>query len=98
MKQLVREVIELSYTLSGVNKATIRAVGNVPTGGWTNGELTDSGGFRFDFLAEPPSGMAAQHISLVTASTTVPLLGQEIVVRSDTNEKSLQLPQQGDQP
>src|ERR1700719_1846496 len=100
MKTLVREITDLRFTLSGVNRATVTAVGNVPTTGWTNPALVDSGqannGIRFDFVWEAPSGLAGQMITAVTANTTDLPEGQEIVVRSETNEKTLQLPNSGD--
>jgi len=98
---LVREITDLSFALVGVNRAIVKAVGNVPTTGWTNPELADSGqvdlGVRFDFVAKSPSGAASQLITEITASKIVPLAGQNIVIRSKTNERSIQLPEPGDQ-
>jgi hypothetical protein len=101
MKTLVREITDLNFSLSAVNRAMITAVGNVLTSGWTNPELTDSGqvdnGVRFDFVAESPGGTVSQLITEITASKSLPLAGQKIVVRSETNERSIQLPNPGDQ-
>ena len=57
---------------------TVVANGEVPTGGWTGGTLTrrvyvaapvDSI-WEYDFVATPPSGMATQMITPITAQDT----------------------------
>lgn len=103
MKKLIREITDLNFTLSDVNRAIVTAVGDVPTTGWTSPELIDSPDkspsndiVHFDFVAEESTGLTGQMITPITTNRTVVLMGQEVMVRSESNEKAIRLPAAGD--
>ena len=73
----IREVVEMKLAVleSFPPKLQIAASGTVPTGGWSNPELTPfiniqappDGIYDFDFRADPPEGFAAEVISPIHA-------------------------------
>ena len=73
----VREVVEVDLVVleSFPPKLRITASGTVPTGGWSNPELTpfiniqapSDGIYDFDFRADPPTGLAPEVISSIHA-------------------------------
>lgn len=101
-KQLVNRVTELTYTLSSANRATILATGEVTSGGWTEGELTNprigDGILHLDFVAKPPDGPSTDALEKIEA-THSQLLGsdpQDVTVHAAKNEMDVRLPAMGD--
>jgi hypothetical protein len=79
-KVTVKKILEITYTLtkSEPTKLVVRAVGQVPTGGFTNVKLTrvkhtkppKDGIQEYVLTAVPPSGIASQIVSKVKAEDT----------------------------
>lgn len=98
-KKLVSEILEFSFTVSNVNRATVTIVGNVPSLGWSDPELGNDrvgdGILHMDFLATPPPNPAPTVITRITTKRTFPLgpQPQELTAHSATNEMSLRLPE-----
>ncbi len=78
MGRPIAEVISVNLYLSKSNppKYTIEARGKVSTSGWTNSRLEPrmyiggtppDGGYGFDFVADPPDGLAQMVIQPATA-------------------------------
>jgi hypothetical protein len=101
-KQLIDRVTELTYTLSSVNRATILATGEVTSGGWSEGELTNprigDGILHLDFVAKPPEGPSTDAIEKIEAKHSQLLAGepQDVTVHAARNEMSVRLPAVGD--
>lgn len=101
-KQLVSRVTELTHTLSSVNRATILATGEVTTGGWSEGELTNArigdGILHLDFVAKPPEGPSTDALEKIEARHSQLLGGdhQDVTVHAAQNEMSVRLPAIGD--
>jgi hypothetical protein len=101
-KELIDNIKELTFTLSSVNRAKLLAKGEVTTGGWTGGELTNprigDGILHLDFVAQRPTGPATDAFEKIEA-TYLQLLGsepQDVTVHTARNEKSVRLPAVGD--
>jgi hypothetical protein len=97
-KKLVSEILDFSFTLNGVNRATVTIVGNVPTTGWTEPVLDNDrvgdGILHMDFRATPPE-QGGTVVTEITTKRTFFLGGepQELTAHSETNEMSLRLPE-----
>jgi hypothetical protein len=102
MKQKIRAIKELTFTLSAVNRAKLTTVGEVNSGGWTEPELGSDrigdGSLNLDFLALAPTGAVIQ-VLLPIVGERIFILGSEpqvITVHSETNAESVTLPPAGD--
>ena len=102
MKKIIHKLIELTYTLSAGNTATLRVTGEVPTSGWTEPQLDHprigDGVLHLDFVALPPTGNTLQVFTPISTKHVLPLgpQPQEVTVHSSTNEMSVTLPLGGD--
>jgi hypothetical protein len=80
MAELVTEIVDLDVVLSKSNPPVVgmKALGQVPTTGWTDPELAAriyvtppaDGVQEFDFMATPPSGPAGEMISHLAAEAS----------------------------
>jgi hypothetical protein len=104
MKELIDNIRGLTFTLSSVNRAKLVANGEVTTGGWTGGELTNprmgDGILHLDFVAQPPAGPSTDAIEEIDATYLQMLAGQpqDVTVHTTHNEMSVRLPAAGDPP
>ena len=82
-------------------RGSVTAIGQVPTAGYSDARLdqriyiVDPGDdiLDFDFMARPPSGLAAQVISEVIASHDIPLQGiAGVRIHAERNRMKLYLP------
>lgn len=79
--KLVTEVISSEFEIlkSNAPQLFLKSDGEVPTGGWSNGQLSPlfyfvppaDGLQEFNFTAEEPIGPATQNISTVQARVTI---------------------------
>lgn len=102
MSQRIFEITEVTIGVTGVRSIRIDAQGNASTAGWTNPALVPSESereqsanvFHFDFVADPPDGMAADVLTPISASHGMSVVtGQriEIIVHAASNEKSAEI-------
>jgi hypothetical protein len=77
------EWVEARFTVPapprlGVPQLVVTAMGAVPTLGWTHARLVQrqvrlgNARLEFDFVATPPTGVAGDIVSTITASVVVP--------------------------
>ncbi len=102
MKKQVMEVVGIEVGLwpGEVPAWRVRAIGIVPTVGWTEAQLVPSasppsdGEVHLDFVAKPPGGIMAPVVTDIDASTTLPARPDvtRLVVHSRTNELTRALP------
>jgi hypothetical protein len=95
MNAKVMTVKQVDFHLTRSKPPFLLAQGEVPTGGWSNGQLSPyvylsppkDGIWDFDFIAEPPSGLAVDVVSAISASiqTTVPKWFKGVRVHAATN-------------
>lgn len=70
--------VQVSFTRTRPAGMVVRVKGEVPTGGWTDAQLLrriylktpEDGMWEYDLIARPPSGIATQVITPVTAVDT----------------------------
>lgn len=95
--RLVYEVHEVTVRAmeSYPEQLSITARGTTRTGGWKNPQLhrrgdAKDGVYEFNFIAEPPQGLATQMVSPITATLTMkkPADFRAVRVFAETNEKS----------
>lgn len=102
MKERISKIVSLNLSVPAVNRATIRAEGQVPTSGWTDGELSndrlENDIMHFDFIAQRPTGRVSQVVTQIPTSRTMLLSPQpqKVTVHSETNDMSVTLPASGD--
>ena len=103
-KVLIDNIKELTFTLTSVNRAKLVAKGEVTTGGWTDGELTNprigDGILHLDFVAQPPTGPATDAFAKIEATYLQLLAGQpqDVTVHAARNQMDVRLPAVGDPP
>ena len=78
MSNPVRSVLDVSIVILKTNPATlaVRAIGQVNSGGWTNGRLEPriyiqfppDGIQDFDFVADPPTGPSTTVLSYISSA------------------------------
>jgi hypothetical protein len=102
-KVKIHEIESVGISITGAAMVKVTAVGDVPTSGWTGGQLVGSANHKdgsgdgnvitmhYDFVAVKPTGVVSQVITKITAETSLPAppAGKllKVVVRSETNEK-----------
>lgn len=102
MKELIFRIVEVTYTLTSVNRATIVVLGEVSTSGWTEPEIGNprvgDGILHLDFVAQRPTGIVLEVITPISAKYDQSLGNepQDVTVHSRTNEMSVTLPAIGD--
>jgi hypothetical protein len=103
-KVLIDSIQDLTFTLTSVNWAKLTAKGEVTTGGWTGGELTNprigDGILHLDFVAQPPTGPATDAFEEIEATYLQLLAGQpqDVTVHAARNQMDIRLPAVGDPP
>ena len=104
MKQIIHRIIDVDFTVTSVNRATLRVRGEASTPGWTGEELSNDrvgdGILHLDLVAQPPPEIVPQVITAITVSRIMNLGSQpqDVTVHSATNEMSVTLPVGGDPP
>jgi hypothetical protein len=100
--QKILEITELNVSIleSFPPQLKVLAKGTVPSAGWTNPQLIPyvyiqappDGIYDFDFVATPPKGVAAQVVSPIRVSATLPGQGVKgIRVHASLNAKEILL-------
>ena len=99
MRKQILRVTAVTFTLTSVNRAMIRATGEVPTAGWSDPQLDGprlgDGILHLSFVAEPPGNKnVTQVITSISAEHSVQLGSQpqDVTVHAQSNEMSLRLP------
>ena len=102
MKTKVSKLVDLTFSITSGNKALVIAIGEVPTSGWLEPELTNDRTvdriFHSDFVGTKPTAAAAQVLTPIRAERSFLLRPQEqqLTIHSETNERSVTLPAAGD--